>query len=68
MSILDFFDVYDYNHLMAWKNLSEKGIWPEGFIPEGTTFPHMWVVLITVRMSEAWVAQQLDIDKVDNMR
>ena len=55
MSILEFFDVYNYNHLQAFKTLSKTGRWPVDFIPNGTTFTPSWQISIMSRMAEAWV-------------
>jgi len=31
MSILDWFDIHDIEHLKAWQHLKDKGMWPEGY-------------------------------------
>ena len=67
MSILDFFDVHNVDHLKAWRELSRSGVWPEGFIPEDTTFPHMWMFLLMSRMSDAWVENRIANDYVENI-
>lgn len=55
MSILEFFHVYNYDHLQAFKTLSACGAWPLGFIPNGTTFTPNWQITLLSRMAEAWV-------------
>ena len=55
MSILEFFDVYNYDHLQAFKALSASGAWPIGFIPNGTTFTPQWQIALIAWMAEAWV-------------
>ena len=55
MRIDEFFDVFDREHLRAYDHLVRTGQWPEGFIPEGTTFPNLWTVLIANQMAAAWI-------------
>lgn len=55
MSILEFFDVYNYEHLQAFKKLGTSGMWPGDFIPNGTTFTTNWLITLMSRMAEAWV-------------
>jgi len=55
MSIVEFFDVYNYEHLMAYKQLSETGMWPEGFLPADTIFPQLWQVSLANKMAAAWI-------------
>ena len=57
--ITDFFDVYNIDHIVAYKGLLETGKWPEGFIPEGTTFPKTWQIHIAFKMSNAWTFQAM---------
>ena len=55
MTILEFFDVYNYNHLMAYKHLSNKGVWPEGFIDDSITYPDFWQTMLMQDMVKAWI-------------
>ena len=63
MTIVDFFDIHDFEHIKAWKHLCEHGQWPEGFIPEGTVFQPMWQVLLADKMADAWVLYQYQLAK-----
>lgn len=53
------FDVYNLDHIKAYKDLCEIGHWPEGFIPKGMELKPQWQVLIYIKMSKAWVEQVL---------
>ena len=57
--IVDWFDIHDDDHLRAWSHLNETGIWPEGFVPEGTLFDTNWQMLIILKMADAWVSYTL---------
>ena len=58
-SIVDFFEVYNIDHIAAYKNLMDTGKWPEGFVPEGTASDPMWQVEIANKMAHAWVEQAM---------
>ena len=55
MNILDYFDPYDKAHLEAYIQLRDTGIWPEGFVPEGTPFPPTWQTQLASMLADAWV-------------
>jgi len=56
VSIVDWLDILDPNHMMAFKILTTTGKWPDGFIPwDEVEFPHLWLTLIHAKMAEAWV-------------
>ena len=57
VSIVDWFDIHDREHLQAWSHLCKTGQWPEGFIPEGKglRYDALWQVHITEKMANAWV-------------
>ncbi len=62
MNILDFFDVNDIEHIRAYRNLQNTGMWPKGFIPEGTTFPpYAWQSSVASMLADAWVSLALDV-------
>lgn len=56
MNILDYFDVNDRDHLHAYRTLTDTGTWPEGFIPEGTTFSPVWQIGLASMLASAWVS------------
>lgn len=55
MNIIEFFDEDDINHLKAYKHLLDTGMWPKGFVPEGTEFPPVWQILIANTLANAWL-------------
>jgi hypothetical protein len=59
MSILEWFNIHDQDHVRAWHYLSRKGIWPEGFVPEEIEFSDNWHLLIMSKMADAWVSYNL---------
>lgn len=59
MSIVDWFDPHNREHLEAWIHLEEQGVWPEGFIPKEVTFGPTWVVEIGIKMAHCWISHAL---------
>ena len=55
MKIEEWFDVYDYDHLMAWQEVNRTGAWPEGFIPDDVEMTNNWQVLLMSNMADAWL-------------
>ena len=54
VSILDWFDETDVEHIQAWANLEKYGFWPEGFVPDNIEFPQCWQVALAWRMAKRW--------------
>jgi hypothetical protein len=42
MRIEEWFDIYNPDHLRAYRHLETTGMWPEGFIPENIKFSNIW--------------------------
>jgi len=66
MSIVDAFNIYNLDHLEAWEELCEVGIWPDDFIYDlgnsvgaSISFPPLWQVTITSKMADAWYHYKL---------
>lgn len=55
MNIVEWFDVNDKQHIAAWIELGDSGVWPMGFIPPGMDFPMAWQGQIAFKMANAWV-------------
>lgn len=60
MNILDFFDVTNLDHLKAWRHLQNTGLWPVGFIPDGTEFPTLWTYHINGILADAYIDSKLN--------
>ena len=55
MTISEFFDEYNVEHLAAYNYLDEHGHWPEGFLPDDLEFDGTWHHTISYRMAKAYV-------------
>lgn len=55
ISIVDWFDPYNREHLTAYRHLCDTGMWPENFISENIYLPPGWQVFIVNKMSDAWL-------------
>ena len=62
ITIYDFFDPYDIDHIEAYHQLCQTGEWPKGFIPEGIEFTNVWQVELAQKLADAWVGYQLSLD------
>ena len=57
ISIFDWFDPYDMEHLRAYRTLHERGCWPEDFPPSHVEMTTNWQVAIMSKMADAWVEE-----------
>jgi hypothetical protein len=64
MSIVDFFDVHNTEHIKAYKVLMQTGRWPYGFAPEGTEFPPAWQIAIANKLANTYIEIFLQYDEV----
>ena len=57
IDVVEFFDVYNQEHIIAYQHLQETGKWPIDFAIELSGHPHpsMWQVGIINKMADAWV-------------
>jgi len=55
MNIYDWFDVDNKEHIIAFVELTNKGMWPKGFIPEEIQFPPGWQILLFSKLGVRWV-------------
>lgn len=51
MTIVEFFDPRNIDHMTAWVHLGAKGTWPEGFLPDGVEFPPTWSYGIAMKIA-----------------
>lgn len=55
LTITDFFNPYDSDHLTAYRHLMQHGAWPEGFLPKGIEFSPVWQAEIENELAQAWL-------------
>jgi hypothetical protein len=69
MSIVDFFDIYNIEHIRAYRHLENHGFWPEGFLPDEIEeiTPH-WQICIAARLATAFVDWVLCPSEVEARR
>jgi len=58
-SITVFFDPHDLQHIKAYAELVDSGMWPKGFIPDGTVLPSGWQTILAFKMTDAWMEHML---------
>jgi len=59
MRIEKFFDPENIEHIKAYRNLQNKGVWPEDFIPTETEFGPGWQALIAFKIAHLYVEQKM---------
>jgi hypothetical protein len=55
MNLVDWFDVYNKEHMIAYEYLTCYGYWPEGFISEDIKVNPLDIISIQNKLAEAWV-------------
>lgn len=71
MDILDYFNVYNVDHLKAYRFLEDTGSWPVGFLLEEISFCTGWQIKLAGKMATAWanhdhsVFLDIGVDEVD---
>lgn len=57
MTLDEFFNPHDINHVMAYRHLEETGSWPKGFLPEEVynSMGPTWHVELVGMMAQAWL-------------
>lgn len=60
MTIVEFFNIYNVEHLLAFRYLEREGVWPTGFLPADVRFyPGAWKQMLESKMSTAWYEHAL---------
>lgn len=67
MTILEFFQVDNTEHLTAYLHLAATGAWPKGFIPEGTEFTHGWHLILPSNITMYFIISILGIPFLDGV-
>jgi hypothetical protein len=58
MTIIDFFNPHDLEHLKAYRVLEKTGMWPVEFVPSNVAdqeWPLIWHALLAAKMTAAWL-------------
>jgi hypothetical protein len=57
MSIVEFFDINNHEHVSAWIYLEDHAVWPKGFLPTDIYFPPGWGPSITYRLARKYAEE-----------
>jgi hypothetical protein len=58
ISIIDWFDVKNFDHIRAYKHLQYTGgFWPEGFIPDNVEMVLNWQFLLIAKLAQEYLNQ-----------
>jgi hypothetical protein len=60
MTIYDWFDPDNIDHIKAYNELQTNGVWPKGFIPNNVTLGPMWHINIAFILADRWVKYMLE--------
>ena len=55
MNIVDWFDVNNFEHILAYNYLIKTGHWPKGFLPDNIKFIPNWNILIMSNLANAYI-------------
>lgn len=62
MTILEYVDIDNMEHLAAIRYLFKKGVWPKNFlskVPEGTTFNGLWHMTLAYKLAEKYLDETI---------
>ena len=57
MNLVEWFDIRETDHFMAYKHLMKNGMWPEGFIPDDVEIPNNWQVSLMGNIVDEFIRQ-----------
>lgn len=60
MTITEWFDCTNIEHIKAWKHLQPHGRWPQGFIPQDINLTAYWVPMISMKLADHYIDIMLD--------
>lgn len=57
MTITEWFDPYNKDHVRAYRHLEKNGAWPVGFVPDDVTVrgDGLWNLELVGKMAQAWL-------------
>jgi hypothetical protein len=59
VSIVDWFDHKQLQHLQAYQYLKETGLWPKFFIPAEIGFPVGWESSLAIKLADIFVDEKI---------
>jgi hypothetical protein len=59
MTIVEYFDPYNVEHLNAYQHLHEYGTWPSDFVGKREV-PYYWDRFIDNKIIDAWIKEKLN--------
>ena len=59
IDILDFFDIHDTDHLVAFKIMDNEGSWPNDFLPDNIYLSKSYRYHLTARMLAEYLKEHL---------
>lgn len=59
ISVVDWFDCKNIQHLKAYREICKTGCWPKGFIPPNVEMVNMWQVGIAGKLAMAHCKEKL---------
>jgi len=67
MTIIEWFQPNDVEHIRAYKHLMDTGIWPMEVVPKelywDTSFwPNCWQIGLAAKMADNWVSHILNLN------
>jgi len=68
MTIVDFFDPNDIEHIKAYRHLELTGTWPEDFLPNSAEFFPGWQIAIEMKLASAYVNYMLVQESMNDIR
>lgn len=61
MTILDWFEVENIEHLKAYRHLQDTGSWPKDFIPKNNEFVSLQTTILANRLADRYVEEKLSM-------
>jgi hypothetical protein len=63
LTIIDFFDPKNIEHLIAFREMQNTGIWPRWFWDwvENCEIPSMWYSMIAMKITNEYIKEKLDL-------
>ena len=55
MTIIEWFDIKNIDHIRAYEHMAKTGQWPKGFVPDDIEFVTNWNILIMSKMADEYV-------------